>query len=297
MNVGWLVSYAAVRQAPRLWTEARAAVAAGVPLVFDSGAYSVATTGIPVSLFGYTNWLRSGAKWKCAQWCASLDVVGDPNTTYRNHHSMWQAGITNAVPTLHLGSDPMWLDKYAQLGTKRVALGGITAMLRRARGQTDEDVRRWLDIVLPRCSDLGMVTHGFGINAERLIRGRQWDSVDATSFASGTRFRTVPIYMSGKLRNIGLSEMTEAHVAHLQRIGVNTSVLGNAFIVGKTGAAQWRELLRAGLMGVSTALHAWNPTLLTLYVSDWTQGLHVLPMMATWNTDPSSFQRVVDAHI
>jgi len=296
LRVGWLVSFAAVRQNPKLWPQAQASVADGVPLVFDSGAFSVATTGQPVSLLAYTNWLRANSKWRQADWCASLDVVGDPDTTYRNHASMVAAGIENAIPTLHLGAPVHWLDKYARLGTKRVAIGGITAQLRRIRGFSDADVDAWLSVVMPRCQQLGMVTHGFGINAEKLVRGYAWDSVDATSFASGTRFRTVPVYDGSKLRNIGIDELTERHVQHLHRIGVNTNVMANAFVVGVNGHQQWGQLLRAGLKAVASAIHDWNADLKTLYVSDWAMGHHILPMMGQWMRTPRVFMDVVQAH-
>lgn len=296
LRVGWLVSFAAVAQAPKLWAQAMDAVKSGVPLVLDSGAFSVATTGNPVSLLGYTNWLRSGARWKAADWCASLDVVGDPETTYRNHASMVAAGIGNAVPTIHIGASPEWVDRYAAIGTRRVAIGGITAQLRRLRGYTDADVDRWLSEVMPRCQRAGVATHGFGINAQKLVRGYGWDSVDATSFASGTRYRTVPVYQGGTLRNVALHELKPEQVQHLQRIGVNTSVMGNAFVVGPNGHPQWGELLRAGLMGVAAAIHDWNPHLRTLYVSDWGMGHHVLPLMGAWMRDPAAFTDMIARH-
>jgi hypothetical protein len=268
----------------------------GVPLVFDSGAFSVATTGNPVSLLGYTNWLRSGSKWRLADWCASLDVVGDPDTTYKNHSSMVAAGIQNAVPTLHIGADVGWLDRYAAIGTRRIAIGGITAQLRRLRGYSDADADAWLGAVMPRCEQLGMATHGFGINAEKLVRAHKWDSVDATSFASGTRYRTVPLYQQNRLRNIALNDLTTAQLCHLQQLGINTSVMANSFVVGPNGHPQWSELLRAGLMAVSAAIHDFNHDLRTLYVSDWGMGHHVLPMMGQWMRNPSTFKAMIEAH-
>jgi hypothetical protein len=296
LRVGWLVSFAAVVKSPKLWAQGVESARAGVPLVLDSGAFSVATTGSPVSLLSYTNWLRAGEKWRIADWCASLDVVGDPETTYRNYASMVAAGIENAVPTIHIGAPPEWVDRYADLGTRRVAIGGITAQLRRLRGYTDDDVHRWLAEVMPRCQRAGMATHGFGINAQKLVRGYGWDSVDATSFASGTRYRSIPVYRGGTLRNVSLNDLRLEHVHHLQRIGINTSVMANAFVVGANGGAQWGELLRAGLMGVSAAIHDWNPELRTLYVSDWTMGHHVLPMMAEWQRKPGQFTDMVHRH-
>lgn len=296
LRVGWLVSYAAIRQNAKLWTQARAAVTDGVPLVFDSGAFSVATTGQPVSLLAYTSFLRAGEKWRLADWCASLDVVGNPAITYANHRSMVEAGVENAMPTIHLGTDPAWVGRYAAIGAQRIAIGGITSQLRKLHGYTDADADRWLAAVMPACARLGLRTHGFGINAEKLVRGYAWDSVDATSFASGTRFRTLPIYRDGKLRNIPLSELTGEQAEHLQRLGVDVGVLANAFVVGRNGHPQWGQLLQAGLMAVATALSEWNHTLRTLYVSDWGMGHHVLPMMARWHADPAILQRIVQAH-
>ena len=296
LRVGWLVSYAAIKQYPKLWIEARAASVAGVPLVIDSGAFSVATTGNPVSLLAYTNWLRKGERWRIAQWCASLDVVGDPLTSYKNHESIVRSGVNNAVPTLHLGASTDWLARYAQLGTKRVALGGITTLIRRTTGGTDEDVQRWLGAVLPVMERHGMVAHGFGVTSRKLIEPFDWDSVDSTSFASGTRFRTVPIFMDGALHGVHLSKLTSQHVLHLQRIGVNAGVMGNAFVVGRNGSAQWGELLRAGLMGVATAVHKQNPRISTLYVSDWQMGHHVLPLMTLWNKSPETLHAIMEAH-
>lgn len=92
-------------------------------LIGDSGAFSAATQGARIDLAAYAGWVT---RWRPHLfWAASLDVIGDPVTSYRNWRTLRDQYGLETVPTLHAGALPTWLDTYAGEGVDFVGLGGM----------------------------------------------------------------------------------------------------------------------------------------------------------------------------
>lgn len=92
-------------------------------IIGDSGAYSALTQGKPIKMNEYVAWCRQWSAGLC--WTAALDVIGDPQVTMRNWRYMRDRVGLNTVPTLHVGSDPAWMDHYAREGVDFMGLGGM----------------------------------------------------------------------------------------------------------------------------------------------------------------------------
>ena len=294
---GWLVSYAIIQKDRRHWQYARRAADLGVPVVIDSGAFSVASTGVRVTQFGYANWLRKSQAWRRATWVAALDVIGDPVVTFSNWQALVQAGVPNAVPALHYPAAPDWVSKYAQAGASWIAIGGLVGKPRRDCGATDDQIREWLDGVMDRARAEGIKVHGFGVNARWLVERYGLDSVDSTSFASGTRWRQVPIYDGRRGRGVSPEELTTPQVQALESVGVNVRPLLNAFTVTDTYPQNF-AMLHAGLLAVLSALDEWHPGEGVSYFSDWTNrhAQFILDLMAGWHGSPVDYQSTLHTY-
>lgn len=92
-------------------------------LIGDSGAFSAFTQGTPIQLPEYVDWLHTWLPY--LTWAAALDVIGDPAATLRNWRTIRDDHQLATVPTLHVGTDPKWLDNYAREGCDFLGLGGM----------------------------------------------------------------------------------------------------------------------------------------------------------------------------
>lgn len=91
----------------------------------DCGAHSAFTNGVEITVDTFAEW---ALKWRRhLYWIASLDVIGDPTTTYRNWLRIRDVHGLPTVPTVHVGTDMRWLHAYADQGVDFLGLGGGAA--------------------------------------------------------------------------------------------------------------------------------------------------------------------------
>lgn len=92
-------------------------------IIGDSGAFSAWSLGAKIDLAEYAEWCHRW--WDHFCWCASLDVIGDPHTSWRNWLTLRDRYGLLTVPTLHAWADTSWLDAYAAEGVDLIGLGGM----------------------------------------------------------------------------------------------------------------------------------------------------------------------------
>ena len=149
-------------------------------LIGDSGAFSAKTQGVTITLEGLSAW---GRKWSHRlAWVAALDVIGDPDRTYRNWHEMVTRHGIKAVPTIHFGTDPTELDRYADRGVDFVGLGGLV-------GVPTKRQMRWLVQVFRYARDNHpeMRFHGWGCTSVPHY-DLPFYSVDSSSWTESLRY-------------------------------------------------------------------------------------------------------------
>lgn len=149
--------------------------------VLDSGAYSQLTSGKIINLERYiADCLALMTGSFPPEIIFSLDVIGDPEASLRNHERMRAAGV-DAVPTFHYGSPWHYLPSVAASSSK-VALGGLVARGRGGHGtkisvaQRMEFLGRCFSVVWPKW------VHGFGCTHARLLAAYPFASVDSTTW-------------------------------------------------------------------------------------------------------------------
>lgn len=289
MNVGWLTSYWHVRTDPVDWQKTVELTRQGVSVVVDSGAFTAKSLGTPISLLAYHRWLQPRLR-AVNGWAASLDVIGDHSATMANYRAMASAGCAGIVPTVHFGAPAHYVDIYADLGAQRIAVGGIAGMMVRGRPCLDDSpagqLTRWLDAVHARLEARGIKSHGFGVNAPQWARNYSWDSVDGTSFASGARYRNLPIYRNGKMTWRQLRDVTDEEATYLASIGGDVGRMNDAFVtVRGQGQRQWRTLIELGMVAVVQSLLDQAPHIRTLYVSEWSMTDLVRSIICDWSAN------------
>lgn len=92
-------------------------------IIGDSGAFSAKSQGATITTKELADWAK---KWRHRlKWVAALDVIGNPVSTYSNWREMVDVHGVEAIPTIHYGTHPSDLDKYARRGVDLVGLGGL----------------------------------------------------------------------------------------------------------------------------------------------------------------------------
>lgn len=175
------------------WHYLRACVAdvlpsiARVRVVLDSGAFSAANSGKPINLLEYARFLRGNAH--LFDWCASLDVIGDPARSFANWQAL-RASCAAVVPAVHCGTDLQWLQRYMDTGVRRVAFGGLVPYAKTLR-HTASPARQWLDAAFSMVQGAQLAVHGFGVTGRSIVFAYPWNTVDSSVALAKTRYREV----------------------------------------------------------------------------------------------------------
>jgi len=156
-------------------------------IFLDSGAFSVFTgKAETISIQEYIKFIKEN---KFTTY-AGLDVIGDPEETYKNCTLMKEAGL-NPIPTFHYGTDLKWLKKYCT-EYDYIAIGGMAGEIRKKR----KILRAFLTQVFYTTGKKKL--HGFGLTSNLLL-SFPFYSVDSTAWLSAVRHRTVVFFKKGRL--------------------------------------------------------------------------------------------------
>lgn len=149
-----------------------------VELFLDSGAFSAWMQGITINIYEYIDFIKQYHDLITVY--ANLDVIGDPQATWRNQMIMENAGL-KPLPCFHYGTPEKWLLRYLGKGYDYIALGGMVAIT------TTTQLMYWLDrlfqtILTDNAGMPKVKIHGFGITSLRLMLRYPWYSVDSTTW-------------------------------------------------------------------------------------------------------------------
>lgn len=170
----------------------------GLRLIGDSGAFSSMSQGAEIDMDEFAAW---GLRWKNnLAWVASLDVIGNQPATWANYKKLRAKGL-EVIPTIHYGSDPKELDKYAADGVDFVGLGGMVG-----RKSEAQRLLRWTLSVFRYARDKHpqMRFHGWGVTHSQLIMNLPWYSVDSSGFSSAYRFGRLSLFDPSIAKTVGI---------------------------------------------------------------------------------------------
>ena len=164
----------------------------GARVFLDSGAYTASTKGTVIDLNRYIEYCHKNADIiemisvldeipkapKGGQ--LTLDIVRQAaDVTLRNLHEMERQGLTNIIPTFHMGEDEENL-RYFVANYPYISLGGLV-------GAHPKQLMIWLDRVwaLYLTNPDGtpkIKVHGFGLTSLPIMTRYPWYSVDSSTW-------------------------------------------------------------------------------------------------------------------
>lgn len=163
-----------------------------VDLFLDSGAFSAKTQGVKIDIQDYISFIKENEG--VISIYANLDVIGNPEATWKNQQIMEKAGL-NPLPVFHFGSNE---EKYLLPLIKKydyICLGGMVK---------SGDLKSYLDRLFSTyiCDDNGLPRvkiHGFGLTSLPMMLRYPWYSVDSTSWVVTGRMGSiyVPKFKNG----------------------------------------------------------------------------------------------------
>lgn len=155
----------------------------------DSGAFTAFSQGKSVDIDAYASYIK---KFEAnVTVAANLDVIGSWEGTKQNQAYLEGLGC-NVLPVFHHGEPwellAWYVEKYNYL-----ALGGLVPIAKDRKAMT-----AFLNKAFSIIKDKTLI-HGFGVNATWAWRAYPFYSVDATSWLSGPRHRTLATFDGQKL--------------------------------------------------------------------------------------------------
>lgn len=155
-------------------------------MIGDSGAYSALTQGTPINMADYVPWVRQWDPYLC--WTAALDVIGDPVATLHNWRQLRDRHQLVTVPTLHVGTDPRWMEPYAREGCDFLGLGGMV-------GRAVQSLP-WVVRVFRYARDHHpqMRFHLWGITHRQFLDNLPAYSADSSGFGASYRFARLSLF-------------------------------------------------------------------------------------------------------
>lgn len=128
---------------------------------------------------------------------ANLDVIGNPELSYRNLKYLEKTHGLTPVPVIHFGSDLEWVKFYI----KRYSFIGFGGLVLHTRHHSKKWLDACFDIICDTPDRLPKVNvHGFGVTSFAWLLRYPWWSVDSTSWArvAGLGSIYIPKHKGGK---------------------------------------------------------------------------------------------------
>lgn len=146
-------------------------------LFLDSGAFSVSTKKVKISLDEYIKFLKSNEEY--IDYYASLDVINDEDLSLDNWRKMRKEGL-NPIPVFHIGEREDTLKEYLD-NCSYIGLGGVAKESQYSRLLFFERIFNQF----PNRKKVGF--HAFGVTAFWILERFPWRSVDSTLIAVNAR--------------------------------------------------------------------------------------------------------------
>lgn len=183
---------------------------AGVPIVWDSGAFSVFTGNATIDVDDHSAWvIREDVGDKQIRF-VGLDVIGDGAATLANYRRQRQAGAF-VEPTLHYGDPLEQVNKLVACGDiDWFNIGGLVPVLRNPAQR--RNIAAFIASVRKRLPPEVKV-HALGCVHPEVIRLVPIDAADSTYWFSLARFRTLALFNErrGNWRKFGVCTTTSHH--------------------------------------------------------------------------------------
>lgn len=173
----------------------REAIGPEALLIIDSGAYAAWSSGKPIALTDYAEFLR---RWDGVYSMAiTLDVIGDGEATKTNTATLHDLGFP-VVPVYTVGAPLTDLDDYVA-DTDCLALGGLTTQ---PRSPVTDRYRR---LLCDRSRAGGAVVHLLGVSKPQTLRDGRPFSCDVSTASRSLNRGNLSLWNGHSLTYVGLA--------------------------------------------------------------------------------------------
>lgn len=160
----------------------------GTGCMADSGAFTLSKQATEDAYYDspsafefmdqYAQWVKRNKH--RLHFYANLDVIGDPERTWRNQRYLEDVHHLTPMPVIHSGTDLKWLHHYIATGYRIIGFGGLKGRIRRSQ----EWLAQAFDVVCDQPSRLPKIdVHGFGVSQIATLHRFPWYSVDHTTWS------------------------------------------------------------------------------------------------------------------
>jgi hypothetical protein len=192
-RIGVLTSFADVAKggkgAERLVAKVDAIADAGVPVVWDSGAFSVWRVGAAVDVDSHAAWVAERQAAGRPTRHVGLDVIYDPDGSLANYRRQLAAGA-RVEPTVHYGEPLSLVDQYLATDPEWINVGGVA---QRAKGQSLRQAIGFLAAVTQRAG-ADVRVHALGGTHPTIGRMLPFDACDSTYWMSVFLYKNLPLF-------------------------------------------------------------------------------------------------------
>jgi hypothetical protein len=162
---------------------------AGIPVVWDSGAWSVFSSGATVDVDDHARWVAANQGRPQVRH-VGLDVIGDRHASVANFRRQRSLGA-HVEPTVHYGEPLDALDTYLDDNPSGwVNAGGIVPL---SRGNGPRKAAAFLAAVVRRLDGRAR-THALGATHPDMAGPVPFDACDSTYWMSATRYGLLPLF-------------------------------------------------------------------------------------------------------
>lgn len=184
-------------------------------IFLDSGAFSMFTQGIDISLEDYAEYINANQDW--IHVASNIDAIGrgQEQKSYDNQRALekMMKGPTAKpgylCPVHHARDDDKWLQRYIAEGYPYIFLGGMVP-------ESTKYLYGWLDHVWDKYltnkdGTAKIKVHGFGLTTLELIERYPWYSVDSITWVILGRYGFIYIDMpNGMNKKLIISDQSPA---------------------------------------------------------------------------------------
>lgn len=173
---------------------------------YTSGAFSMFTQGIEISLDSYAEFIHKNQD--IIHIASNLDDTSkNEQKSYDNQKALESLGV-KVQPVFHAREDPKWLIKYLEAGYDYIFLGGMVP-------ETAQWLKVWLDDIWDRYltnpdGTPKVKIHGFGLTTFELMYRYPWFSVDSTSWVMTSRMGGIMLDMPHRVVKLDFSDRSPA---------------------------------------------------------------------------------------
>jgi hypothetical protein len=186
-RIGVLYSYAGLTKG--VLQRADAAEAMGVPVIWDSGAWSVHNGKATIDVDEHARWVAARQKAGSKARYIALDVIGNGAATRKNFKRQRSLGAIGE-PTVHYGERPKEaIEMFGENASGWLNAGGVAGM---ASGTAMVRARAFVAAVRLAAPDIKL--HALGATHPEIAGPIPLDAVDSTYWLSPTMHGILPLF-------------------------------------------------------------------------------------------------------